>query len=107
MYKKAENQLTVQAMIHSLGDRKCLAMSVVATVMFVPNSTCFPFCIDSTFFEKVVYRIALDACLEKKKVCDAINNNKKDMPFLFVACHAMTRNLDGEGPRYQGHQLEP
>jgi hypothetical protein len=54
-------------MIHSLGDRERLAMSVVATVMFVPNSTCFPYCIDGTFFEKVVYRVALDACLEKSK----------------------------------------
>jgi hypothetical protein len=87
-------KLTIQTMVHGLRDRKYLVMSMVTAVMFVSHSSCFSVGINSIFFEKVINRVAFDACLKKISMW---SNEKKRVPFLWVAYHAM---ILGEEERF-------
>lgn len=57
-------KLTVQTMIHGFGNRKCLMMSMVTTIVFISNSAYFSIRINRSFFKKKIDWVALDA-LEK------------------------------------------
>ena len=58
-------KFTIQTMVHGLGNHKYLVM--IAMVVLIPHLTYFSVCINSTFFKKMIYQVALDACLEKSK----------------------------------------